>query len=133
MSNDWQADVTEFHRVFCPEQVATLPTMPIRAIRDLRVGLIIEELQELGDAFERSSVSNVADAIADLLYVVLGTAVACGIDIGPVWEVVHAANMKKAGGGRRADGKRLKPTGWEPPDIAGVLARQEPIGSPEHA
>jgi predicted HAD superfamily Cof-like phosphohydrolase len=131
MSSDWQDDVTAFHRAFCPEQVAGLPTMPDRAIRDLRVGLIIEELQELGDAFERSSITSVADAIADLLYVVLGTAVACGIDIGPVWNAVHEANMAKVGGERRADGKWLKPTGWQPPDIAGILARQKTLGSPE--
>ena len=30
--------------------------------------------------------------------------------------------MAKAGGPLREDGKRLKPPGWTPPDIAGVLA-----------
>jgi hypothetical protein len=31
--------------------------------------------------------------------------------------------MAKVGGRRRADGKWLKPAGWSPPDIAGLLAR----------
>jgi hypothetical protein len=131
MSSDWQDDVTAFHRDFCPEQVAAMPTMPGKAIRNLRCILIAEELAELDDAFEMDSITGVADAIADLLYVVLGTAVACGIDIQPVWDVVHEANMKKLGGERRADGKRLKPPGWQPPDIAGILARQKTLGSPE--
>jgi predicted HAD superfamily Cof-like phosphohydrolase len=32
--------------------------------------------------------------------------------------------MAKASGPRRADGKVLKPEGWTPPDIVGVLERQ---------
>lgn len=32
--------------------------------------------------------------------------------------------MAKLGGPRRADGKVMKPIGWRPPDIEGVLNRQ---------
>lgn len=131
MSSDWQDDVTAFHRAFCPEQVASLPTMPGESVQNLRLNLIEEELDELDDAFQRGSITDVADAIADLLYVVIGTAVACGIAIQPVWDAVHEANMKKIGGERRADGKALKPPGWQPPDIAGILDRQKTLGSPE--
>ncbi len=38
------------------------------------------------------------------------------------WDEVHRSNMAKVGGPIRGDGKRLKPEGWTPPDVAGVLA-----------
>ena len=48
-----------------------------------------------------------------------------GIDIRPIWDEVHRTNMAKEGGGSRTDGKIMKPAGWQPPDIAGLLARQD--------
>jgi predicted HAD superfamily Cof-like phosphohydrolase len=60
--------------------------------------------------------------MCDLLCVVYGTAAEFGIDLAPFWQEVHRTNMAKAGGPIREDGKRLKPSGWRPPDIAGVLA-----------
>lgn len=66
-----------------------------------------------------------ADGLADLAYVVEGANQAFGIDSVGVLKVVHAANMAKVGGPLRAsDGKRLKPPGWQPPDVAGELGRQ---------
>jgi hypothetical protein len=32
--------------------------------------------------------------------------------------------MAKVGGPVRPDGKKLKPEGWQPPDIAGILRAQ---------
>jgi predicted HAD superfamily Cof-like phosphohydrolase len=66
----------------------------------------------------------VADALADLDYVIEGTRLEFGIDGGPIADAVHAANMRKVGGPTRADGKILKPDEWEPPDIAGELKKQ---------
>lgn len=48
----------------------------------------------------------------------------CSMDLDPLWQDVHRANMAKTTGPVRADGKRLKPEGWQPPDIAGVLRVQ---------
>jgi hypothetical protein len=62
--------------------------------------------------------------LADLIYVAIGTAVALGVDLRPVWDAVHAANLAKAGGPRRADGKFLKSADWVHPDIKGILAKQ---------
>lgn len=69
--------------------------------------------------------SEAADALADIAYVVEGANLEFGIDSGPVLDEVHRANMAKANGPRRADGKILKPEGWTPPDIAGVLEKQK--------
>ena len=48
----------------------------------------------------------------------------CGLDLGPFFAEVQRANMAKASGPVRADGKRLKPPDWQAPDLTGVLATQ---------
>lgn len=121
---DYQADVRAFHEALVPDQVADRPTMPTERIRELRLALIEEEFDELKKAIAARDLVAVADAIADLLYVTYGTAVACGIDIAPIWREVHRSNMAKEGGPTRADGKILKPEGWTAPDVRGELIRQ---------
>ena len=85
---------------------------------DLALGLIIAK------APIRVSLPEFADACADLDYVVEGTRLEFGIDGRPIADAVQAANMAKANGPRRADGKILKPEGWKPPDIAAELVKQ---------
>jgi predicted HAD superfamily Cof-like phosphohydrolase len=57
---------------------------------------------------------------ADQVYVAVGTASACGLNMGLLWDIVHESNMAKFGPGgyRRPDGKWMKPPGWEPPTKA---------------
>ena len=50
------------------------------------------------------------------------------IDVRPVFEAVHAANMAKVGGGVREDGKVLKPPGWQPPDVEAIIEAQQRSG-----
>ncbi len=69
-------------------------------------------------------VEEFVDGMADLDYVVEGTRVEMGIDGGPIAEEVHAANMRKVGGPKRADGKALKPEGWVGPNIKQRLIEQ---------
>lgn len=61
------------------------------------------------------------DGMCDLLYVTYGTAVAFGVDLESFYDEVHRANLAKASGEVRADGKRLKPPGWKPPRIKEML------------
>lgn len=69
------------------------------------------------------------DAVVDSGYVLEGFAIACGVDLRPCWALVQRANLLKATGPFRAsDRKRLKPEGWQPPDIAGELRRQGWLG-----
>jgi predicted HAD superfamily Cof-like phosphohydrolase len=112
VAEDWYADVMEFHRAMAPDLIGTMPQVPESAAADLRMALVCEEIVELDRAMERGDLPGVADAVADAVYVLLGLAVTFGIDMRPVWAAVHAANMAKVGGPRRADGKRLKPDGW---------------------
>lgn len=65
--------------------------------------------------------AEVIDAICDIDVVIHNASNAMGIDIEPFFQEVHKTNMAKAGGPVRADGKRLKPEGWEPPRIREML------------
>lgn len=115
--------VLEFHSKF-DARVGNTPGLPDEDAIALRIRLIREELDELEKSIAGRDVIDVADALADLLYVTYGTAIAFGIDIRPVFEEVNRANMTKEGGRVRADGKILKPEGWMPPRIGDVLCRQ---------
>ncbi len=116
--------------------VDTIPASPIvphEAILQLRQTLIREEYEEVIEAFaelttlssdDPSTLTNLAHELADLLYVVYGTFAAMGIDGDAVFAEIHRANMSKLDGPRRTDGKLLKPPGWQPADVAGVIAGQ---------
>jgi predicted HAD superfamily Cof-like phosphohydrolase len=143
--NMWQDDVNDFH----DEMGLTIGETPAIREPELRARLILEEAFEtveglvgsmdavrVLDGAERCwlnrkpknngmpSLPEVADGIADLIYVALGTAVACGIDMAPIWDAVHASNMAKKDGPIDANGKKHKPEGWTPPDVAGLLRAQ---------
>jgi predicted HAD superfamily Cof-like phosphohydrolase len=127
---DWFADVLAFHAKFgC--YVGSLPSIPADSLRELRTALVDEEVGELHDAMMNCDLPTIADSIVDSIYVLCGYAITYGIDIRPVWREVHAANMRKVGGSRRADGKVMKPEGWVPPDVGVVLAKQGPLMMPE--
>lgn len=100
---------------------ADAPSPDISAHRDLRVSLIAEEFKELRDALALENVVGVADALADLLYVVVGSALQWGIPLEAVLAEVHRSNMTKTGDLKRSDGKILKGPGYSSPDVAGVL------------
>lgn len=124
---DMYQDVLEFHKKFVPNQMAPLPMWPRFDVMRLRGKLIQEEMKELVEAFDDADFEGIVDGSLDLIYVVLGTLVAMGVDARPVWNEIQKANMAKEGGPMRPDGKVLKPEGWMPPDIVGVLSRQTPI------
>lgn len=88
---------------------------------ELRGRLLLEEAKETADALERGDLVEVIDGLCDVIYVALGTAVSCGVDLEPFFAEVHRSNMAKVGGEVRADGKVLKPPSWTPPDIKGIL------------
>ena len=95
------------------------PTAIDPMIAQLRYDLIKEELLELGIA---ANLTEVADAIGDLLYVVLGTAVAYGIDIDPIFQEIHRSNMSKfIDGYKRADGKWMKGPSYSPANLKPII------------
>ena len=93
--------------------------------RRLRERLIQEEFDELKEAMGKQDLTAIAKELADLLYVVYGTAVSYGIDMDPVFREVHRSNMSKVGGHKREDGKWVKPPTYSPAVIAPILAGQQ--------
>lgn len=123
MSADWQDDVRKFHKRAGLE-VALQPTLPNYQTQQLRKQLVEEEHTELQAALTSSNLAEIADASADLIYVVLGTLVSYGIELRPIWNEVQHCNMLKVPGPKRADGKQLKPEGWQHPNIQKLIDEQ---------
>lgn len=65
---------------------------------------------------------HVAKELADLLYVVYGTAVCLGIDLDKVFDEVHKSNLSKLDNDglpvRREDGKVTKGPNYKAPDLS---------------
>jgi len=104
-----QKQIKDF-MVSAKQSCPTSPCLPPPSIRQFRLNLIGEEFIELANAlgftanFDATNFETepkwenlvaTADAIADLMYVILGTAVACGIDMEPIFQEVHRSNMTK--------------------------------------
>lgn len=130
MTKDVQTDVLMVHDLTGSYTGRYGPRTPPADVWLLRLRLLREEAQELEAALYDGSPARVAQEAADLIYVTVGTLLAFGIDLWPVWEAVQASNVAKAGGPRRPDGKFLKPPGWVPPDVPGIIARQGPAFRP---
>jgi predicted HAD superfamily Cof-like phosphohydrolase len=146
-SSPFQAMVAEFHRAL-DFPVRDTPTVPSDDEVQLRARLILEETREVMEAMfpdadwcrmfseaqnaldpawgtePRVDLPSLAHELADLHYVVSGTAVQLGIDEAAVFRAVHNANVNKAGGGKDERGKARKPDGWAPADVASVLRAQ---------
>ncbi|HEY6085063.1 MAG TPA: MazG nucleotide pyrophosphohydrolase domain-containing protein [Nitrospira sp.] len=132
---DAQTMVKAFHRLF-EIVVNDSPTVVDSHTRALRVRLIQEEFDELREAMANEDLTSIAKEMADLLYVVYGTAVSYGIDMDPVFREVHRSNMSKVGGYKREDGKWIKPSTYSPACIAPILDDQAACGEtqePEQA
>ena len=125
---NWFNDVKDFHQAFGQRigEKPELPNVEHSFERGLRKKLLHEEYMEYIAAENEDDIVEIADALADIIYIACGTAVSYGIPLDKVFEEVHRSNMAKLVDGkvlRRADGKVQKPEGWTPPDIAGVLKK----------
>ena len=72
-------------------------------INKLRISLINEELEELKQAISEKNLTEVADALTDILYVTYGAGHAFGINLDKCFEEVQNSNMSKLG----KDGKPI--------------------------
>ncbi len=75
--------------------IAERPTDVEREMAHQRYSFIREESDEYLQAALDKNLVGIADALADILYVVLGTAIVHGIDIQPIFDAVHKSNMSK--------------------------------------
>ena len=114
--------VREFHHVFglrIADQVGFNLDLP------LRTALLHEEYHESLVAGQQQDIVEYADALADMVYVIYGTALSFGIDLDAVLTEVHRSNMSKLGDDGmplyKPNGKVAKGPLFSKPDIAQVL------------
>jgi predicted HAD superfamily Cof-like phosphohydrolase len=121
-----QSDVAIFQEA-CGQKVYKTPSFktdtPDQTL--LYLELIREEFEELEQAHHDKDIIEAADAVGDLIWVVLGYCNSIGIPIAPVWQAICESNMSKIPEGgkvlRRADGKILKPDTFFEPNIHRAL------------
>jgi len=148
-----EALVREFHATYALPVEAGAPSVDRDRVH-MRMALIAEEFAELMTAVygERAGrlaeeafaagvaaddgprdVVGAADALGDLVYVLYGMALECGIPLPAVLAEIQRSNLSKLGADGlpvlRGDGKILKGPGYVPPDVAGVLARAQRTAS----
>jgi predicted HAD superfamily Cof-like phosphohydrolase len=125
---DIAALVRDFHMAFNLPVRATPGTEIAEGLDKLRVALLEEEVGEFVAASEKGDIIGIADALADIAYVVYGTALTYGIDLNAVLVEVHRSNMSKLDqDGKpilRNDGKVVKSDQYFRPDVAAVLRQQ---------
>ena len=103
----------EFHDTF---------VRPDENLKTVRAKLIAEEAEEVLHALTVEDKAAIAKELADLVYVIYGTALVWDIDLDRVICDVHKSNMTKVGDDgqpvRREDGKILKGPNYRPPDLS---------------
>lgn len=111
-------------RLILEEALETINAMGVAVIIDgATAGMANAEFELDPDAVDLVAL---ADGVADLTVVATGTALAFGIDPLPVQQIVDQSNLAKVINGvtRDSNGKIVKPTGWQPPNVAAEIARQ---------
>lgn len=156
--NPMQTAIEEFMRR-CDQEVKAYPELPEEKIVTLRIRLMVEELlgavnpaeflehgpnryvglliqnksDELVASMLRGDLVGIADGLADVLYVVFGTAIAYGIDIQEVFDEVHRSNLSKTVWSEELQrytiekdefGKGIKPPTYSPAAIEPIILRQ---------
>lgn len=116
--------VREFHQVFgvALDHKMIKGDEETTRLGELRYALIEEEFREL---LEADNPENFLKELADLLYVLYGTAATFGWDIDTAFNRVHQSNMSKLGAdGKpiyREDGKVLKGANYQPADLSDLV------------
>ena len=85
------------------QEIKEKAEFPSDKITSLRHDLIKEELNELKEAIDNKDITEVADALTDILYVTYGAGHAFGINLDKCFDEVQNSNMSKLG----SDGKPI--------------------------
>lgn len=132
MSYTPMANLKEFHDTFAPQQREE----EFLSKTERRINLICEEYEEVAQAIlyledtrlnmtsgtMEEAKEELAKELADLLYVVYGTAEELGIPLEEVFKTVHESNMSKVWPDGEVHynefGKVLKPNTYVKPDLS---------------
>lgn len=126
-------DVGAFHKKFELPYYGdgVKPSLLEYDVHQFRLRFMHEELLEYCQAYAAGDLAKTADALCDLVYVALGTAHLMRLPLDECWAEVQKANMTKVRAVSADDplSKRnhrldvVKPNGWKPPDIEGILEK----------
>lgn len=124
---DYVGMVEEFHEKY-NHRISSRPHTFSDENALLRYKLIDEEINdELLPAIENRStpdIIEIADALADSLYVIFGTALSFGVPIDEVFVEVHRSNMTKSTE-KNEYGKSIKGKDFQPPRIEEIVRRHQ--------
>jgi predicted HAD superfamily Cof-like phosphohydrolase len=112
--------LAEFHKIFSPNE-----SYDNADNRQLRIALLREEFEEYVAAEKANDLVEIADALADMIYIIYGTALVYKIPLDEIVSEVHRSNLSKLGDDgrpvRRGDGKILKGPNYFKPRIREIL------------
>ncbi len=108
------------------QEVKTKSEFSDEKTNKLRIDLIKEELEELTSAMKEKDLTEVADALTDILYVTYGAGHAFGINLDRCFEEVQSSNMSKLGEDGKPiyneAGKVMKGPNYFKPDLSKFLS-----------
>lgn len=135
----WADDVREF-MLAAEQTVRDEPTVIDDVEKWQRFDYLNEEFSEMKRALVKlkkateyhdqsaveDAMAELFDAFIDMSYIGIGTCHAYGFPVDEGWRRVHEANMAKVNPetgkiDRDENNKGIKPEGWQPPDIRGLL------------
>ena len=95
--NQYLESVAQFHETF-KAPILDNPQIPSKERCELRVSLLQEELNELKEAIENKDITEIADALADIQYVLSGAVLEFGLKdkFDELFAEVQRSNMSKA-------------------------------------
>ena len=108
------------------QEIKKKAEFPSDKITSLRHDLIKEELNELKEAIDNKDITEVADALTDILYVTYGAGHAFGINLDRCFDEVQNSNMSKLGSDGKPiyndKGKVMKGPNYFKPDLNKFVA-----------
>ncbi len=120
--------VKEFHKAFGLLETQSYKKHP--EVAKLRYQIGLEELNEYAIAVQENNDIEIADALGDQLYIVLGSIISHGLEdkIEAIFDEIHKSNMSKLDENGnplyREDGKVKKSNLFKEPNLKEILERQ---------
>tara|TARA_B100001057_G_scaffold109870_1_gene107874 strand:+ start:17786 stop:18154 length:369 start_codon:yes stop_codon:yes gene_type:complete len=121
---NYQKDVSDF--MILGEQKISSDLNLKNEQAQLYMNLIKEEFEETAKAFYDKDLVEVADGLADMVWVIMGMCNSVGIDFDKVWKEVRSSNMSKFVDGKfikNEAGKIMKPETYFKPNIKKALGK----------
>lgn len=119
--------VKQFHQTF----KVGFSNKPVASLGDvknqLRYNLMKEENEEYLQAVQNNDLTEIADALGDMLYILCGTIIEHGLQekIEAVFDEIQRSNMSKLGEDGtpiyREDGKVIKGPNYSKPDFSSII------------